>query len=61
LSIFIASFYWEFLSSASSASLDLHTIAFAAVAALSQYSILKVTKASHLFNETHTGEPHVPQ
>jgi len=61
LSIFIASFYWEFLSSASSASLDLHTIAFAAVAALSQYSILKVTKASHLFNETHVAETHVPQ
>ena len=61
LSIFIASFYWEFLSSASSASLDLHTIAFAAVAAISQYSILKFTKSSHLFNEAHVAEPHVPQ
>src|SRR3989442_11017390 len=61
LSIFIASFYWEFLSSASSASLDLHTIAFAAVAVPFHYSILKVTKASHLFNETHVAEPHVPQ
>ncbi len=50
MSIFIASFYWEVLSSASSTSLDLHTIAFAAVAAISQYSILRVTKATHIFN-----------
>jgi len=61
LSIFIASFYWEFLSSAKDAPLDLHTIAFAAVAAISQYTIVKVTKASHLFNETHVAETHVPQ
>src|SRR5713226_8863792 len=50
MSIFIASFYWEVLSSASSTSLDLHTIAFAAVAAISQYSILRITKATHLFS-----------
>ena len=61
LSIFIASFYWEFLSSGSSAPLDLHTIAFAAVAAISQYSILKITKASHLFSETHVAETHTAQ
>ncbi len=50
LSIFIASFYWEALSSASGTSLDLHTVAFAAVAAISQYSILRVTKANHIFS-----------
>ncbi len=50
LSIFIASFYWEVLSPASGTSLDLHTIAFAAVAAISQYSILRVTKANHIFS-----------
>ncbi len=61
LSIFIASFYWEFLSPASGTSLDLHTIAFAAVAAISQYSILKATKASHLFSETHSAETHAAQ
>jgi len=60
LSVFIASFYWEFLSSDPGAPLELHTIAFAAVAALSQYMILKVTKTSHLFGDSHVSETHTP-
>src|SRR2546428_6102737 len=59
LSIFIATFYWEVLSSASSASLDLHTIAFEAVSAHFLYYVLKDTIATQLFNETPTRLPHV--
>src|SRR5438132_7781176 len=41
LSIFIASFFWEFLSFSSGAPLDLHSIALAATVAVCDSSIVK--------------------